>query len=77
MTQQTTLRVMAAQAPVSFDDIQIAAMHLRGLLRGLEQGGETRDQLDMEIRAAMIFAALPLAEKVAAYLSEVEEVKPQ
>lgn len=75
MTQPTTLRVMATQAPVPLDEIQLAAMHLRGLLRGLEQGGETSNRLDMEIRAAMIFAALPLAEKIADYLSEIEEDK--
>ncbi|MDD7970217.1 hypothetical protein [Roseinatronobacter alkalisoli] len=59
--------------PQTLHEIQLAALTLRGLLRGLEDRGLCNDPREKDITSAMINAAAPLAERLADYLYDLDD----
>lgn len=62
--------------PETLHEMQLAALTLRGLLRGLEDRGLCDDPREKDITVAMINAAAPLAEKLADFMSQLEDELP-
>ena len=63
------------KTPATLHEMQLTAMTLRGLLRGLDDRGLCNDPREKDITAAMINAAAPLAERLADFLSELKETE--
>lgn len=60
------------KAPSTLHEMQLISMTLRGLLRGLEDRGLCNDPREKDVTAAMINAAAPLAERLADFLSHLD-----